>query len=63
MPIIDMSKIERRHLGQWVALNETRTKVVGFGPTIKEALAKSKKKGVKDPILTKVPTESLGYLL
>lgn len=63
MPVIDMSKIEQKYPGQWVALNEGRTKVVGFGHTIKEALAESKKKGVKDPILTKVPTESLGYLL
>ena len=63
MSIVDMRKIEKKYAGLWVALNESRTKVTGYGKTIETALAKAKKKGVKDPILTKIPSENLGYLL
>jgi len=63
MVVIDMRKIEKKYVGCWVALNESRTKVAGYGNSIETALAKAKKKGIKDPILTKIPSENLGYLL
>ena len=63
MAVIDMRKIEKKYVGFWVALNESRTKVAGYGKSIETALAKAKKKGIKDPILTKIPSENLGYLL
>jgi len=58
-----MRKIEKKYVGLWVALNESRTRVVSYGGTIEAAVAKAKKKGIKDPILTKIPSENLGYLL
>ncbi|OGW77033.1 MAG: hypothetical protein A3I73_01435 [Omnitrophica bacterium RIFCSPLOWO2_02_FULL_45_16] len=63
MAIIDMRKIEKKYVGLWVALNESRTRVAGCGRTIEIALSEAKKKGIKDPILTKIPSENLGYLL
>ena len=63
MAIIDMRKIEKKYVGLWVALNESRTRVAGCGKTIEAALSEAKKKGIKDPILTKIPSENLGYLL
>ncbi len=63
MVTIDMRKIEKKYTGLWVALNHPRTKVSGYGETIQAALLKAKKKGIKDPVLTKIPSENLGYLL
>ena len=63
MRVIDMVAIERQYAGQWVALTEDRRKGVADGATLEEARAKALRKGVKDPILTKIPRESLEYLL
>ncbi len=62
MPVIDMVKIERRYAGQWVALSGDRKTVVAAGQTLKEALALARRKGAKDPILTRIPRELLEYL-
>ena len=63
MPAVDMVKIEKRYAGQWVALSDDRNKVIASGPTLKEALANARKKGSKDPILSKIPREFLEYIL
>ena len=63
MPVVDMVRIEKHYAGQWVALSENRKKVVASGPTLKETLANAHKKGIKDPILSKVPREFLAYIL
>jgi len=63
MPVIDMVKLEKRHSGQWVALSEDRKHVVASGSSLLEALAAARKKGTRNPILSKVPRESLEYLL
>lgn len=63
MAVIDMRKIEKKYAGLWIALNESRNNVAGFGTSLEEALAKAKKKGIKDPILTRIPSENFGYLL
>lgn len=63
MPVVDMVKIEKRYAGRWVALSDNRRKVVASGPTLREALTNARKKGVQDPILSKVPREFLEYIL
>ena len=63
MAVIDMRKIEKKYAGLWVALNDSRTKVTGFGASLEEALTNAKKKGIKDPIITRIPSENFGYLL
>ena len=63
MSVVDMAKIEKQYPGQWVALSDDRRRVVASGFTLKDALAKARGKGIKDPILSKVPKESLEYLL
>ena len=63
MPIIDMIKLEKRYPGQWVALSGDRRRVVASGASLPEAIANARKKGTKNPILSKVPRESLEYLL
>lgn len=63
MPIVDMVPIEKQYVGQWVALSEDRRRVIAQGATLKDTLAQARRKGAKDPILTKIPRESLEYLL
>jgi Family of unknown function (DUF5678) len=63
MAVIDMRRIEKKYVGLWVALNDSRTNVAGYGNTIETAIAKAKKRGIKDPILTKIPSDNMGYLL
>ncbi len=63
MPVIDMVAIEKRYTGKWIALNDTRKKVIASGDSLKEALANARKKGYRDPILSKVPRQFLEYIL
>ena len=58
-----MTKIYKKYPGMWVALDETRTKTLATGKTAKEALRVSRKRGVRNPIITKIPTENFGYIL
>lgn len=63
MPVVDMVEIERRYAGQWVALSDDRKRVIAAGLTLKDALTNARKKGVRDPILSKIPREFLEYIL
>jgi len=63
MKAIDMTPIIRKYPGYFVALSYDRKKVLGKGHTPEEALREAKKKGYKNPILTKIPYENRSYLL
>jgi hypothetical protein len=63
MKAIDMTPIIRKYPGYFVALSYDRKKVLGKGHTPEEAFREAKKKGYKDPILTKIPYENRSYLL
>ena len=63
MKAIDMTPIIRKYPGYFVALSYDRKKVLSKGHTPEEALREAKKKGYKDPILTKIPYENRSYLL
>ena len=63
MKALDMTPIIRKYPGYFVALSYDRKKVLGKGHTPEEALREAKKKGYKDPILTKIPYENRSYLL
>ena len=58
-----MTKIYNKYAGSWVALDKSRTKALATGKSAKEALRASRKKGVRNPIITKIPTENFGYIL
>lgn len=45
----------KKYRGKWVALESKSGKVVGVGKTAKLAYAISQKKGIKEPVLTKIP--------
>jgi len=63
MTPIDMTKIYTKYSGMCVALDEKRTKAVASGKTAKEVLQASRKRGIRNPIITKIPTENFGYIL
>jgi len=59
---IDWTKIYRKYKGLWVALLDDEKTVVGSGKTLGEALKKAAKKGYKNPIVMRVPTEIIPYV-
>ena len=61
MPI-DWSKIYKKYKGLWVTLKEDETTVISSGKTPKEALETARGKGFSNPILHRVPTETLPYV-
>ena len=63
MKVIDMTPIIKKYPGYFVALSYDRKKVLGKGHTAEEALEEAQNKGIKDPILTKIPEENRSYLL
>lgn len=63
MAPIDMTKIYKKYAGMWVALDKSRTKALATGKTARQALRASQKKGIRNPIITKIPTENFGYIL
>lgn len=63
MKAIDMTPIIKKYPGYFVALSYDRKKVLGKGQTPMEALNEAKKKGHKEPILTRIPRENKSYLL
>ena len=63
MKAIDMTPIIKKYRGYFVALSHDRKKVYGKGHTAEEAINEAKEKGIKEPIITKVPVENRNYLL
>jgi hypothetical protein len=45
-------------IGEWIALSRDRSKIVGTGKTLEEALETARKAGVEEPIVMKVPPVS-----
>lgn len=58
----DWTKIYKKYKGLWVALLDDEVTVIGSGKTVKETLKEAQKKGYKEPILFRVPTEILPYV-
>jgi hypothetical protein len=59
---IDWTKIYEKYKGLWIALDEKEKKVIAFDKEAKKAFEKARKKGVKIPILFKVPSEIIPYV-
>jgi len=59
---IDWTKIYKKYKGLWVALDKDEKRVVAYDNEAKKAFEKAQKKGVKTPILFKVPTEIIPYV-
>lgn len=62
---IDMSKILEGFEGKWVALSLKDGQIVisGSGNSVEEAITKALHKGEEDPIVMKVPSEAMTYIV
>jgi len=60
--IKNFSEIYPKYKGLWVALTEKEDRVVSSGKDLKAVFNEAKKKGIKTPILFKVPEKILGYV-
>ena len=59
----DLSKILAPYSNKWVALSEKQDKVVSSGNTVKGVLEIAKRRGEKNPIITRVPKDYGNYVL
>lgn len=59
---IDWSKLFKKYRSLWVALRDDEKTVIASGKTAKEAWTKAGKKGVANPILTKMPNKMISYV-
>jgi hypothetical protein len=59
---LDWAKIYKKYKGLWVVLDEKERRVVAFDRNAKKAFEKAQKKGVKIPILFKVPSKTISYI-
>jgi len=59
---IDWTKICKKYKGLWVGLKDDEKTVVASGKTVREVMKKSQKRGLKQPILFRVPTEVIPYV-
>jgi len=51
----NMALLSRKYRDKWVALESKSGKVVAAGMTAKIAYEQSQKKGIKEPVLTRIP--------
>jgi len=59
--VIDLAELLRPHEGKWVILSEGELKILCWGTSMHEALAKSE--GNDNAIIIKVPDKDSPYLL
>jgi len=59
---IDWTQITEKYKGKWVALDKDEITVLSSSDTARGALEEARKKGHKEPILTRVPTEIVSYI-
>ncbi len=58
---INLTHIYKKHKGQWVALDNTLSKVVCSSKSAKTTYNKAVEKGFKTPTLFKVPLRNVAY--
>lgn len=63
MKAIDMTPLIRKYPGYFLALSRDRKRVLGKGLSPEQALRAARKRGVKVPLLTKIPEENRSYLV
>lgn len=51
----NMTLLSKKYRDKWVALESKSGRVVAAGKTAKIAYEQSQKKGIKEPVLTRIP--------
>ena len=59
---IDWTKNFDKYKGLWVTLERDEKTVISSGKTLKDALEKTKKMGIKESTVFRVPTEIMPYI-
>lgn len=59
---VDWTKIYQKYKGLWVGLKEDKKTVVASGKTVAEMMENARKKGFKDPIAFRVPSEIVPFI-
>ncbi len=62
MKAINWNSIYKKYKGLWVGLKDDEKTVISSGKTVKEVMQKAQKKGYREPILFRVPTEIIPYI-
>ena len=57
----DLTFIIKRYAGLWVALNYNLSTVISSGKSAKTVYEEAKIKGLKEPVLFKVPMKNIVY--
>ena len=59
---LDIKRLIKNYGGNWVALNDTSSRVIASGKKAEKVYNEAKKKGSEIPKLYKVPTEYMPYI-
>ena len=59
---INWTSLFKHYKGQWVALGDDEVSVIASSDSVKKVLLLSAKKGLKNPILFKVPKKNVTYV-
>jgi len=63
MKNIDFTPIYKKYANKWVAIDDKTGKVAGAGTTLKLAYQRAQMRGIKDPVVTKIPKNPGFYVL
>ena len=55
-------KLYKNYRGLWVALKSDEITVVASGKQLSDVISEAQSKGLKQPIVTKVPKENVTYI-
>ncbi len=58
----NLTNIQKKYKGQWVALEGDEETVIANGQTLKEALARARTKGHTNPIMARMPESIVTYV-
>jgi hypothetical protein len=59
---LDRTSLAKKYRGKWIALRADRKTVVGSGGTVQQALDGARKKGVTDPVITRMPSDPRSFI-
>ncbi|MBA7594836.1 MAG: hypothetical protein E3J41_10080 [Candidatus Cloacimonadota bacterium] len=60
---IERPSTYKKYADKWIAISPDENRIVGSGRTLSKAKTEAKKKGIKDPILARIPKHSGGYII
>jgi hypothetical protein len=62
MRALNRSAIGKKYRGKWVALKNDRKTVVASGKSVQSVAEAAKKKGIDQPIITRIPRSQKNFV-